>query len=316
MHQLLGIYAYPIPERITNGITGVLLEPVTEDPDVYTGYSHKEDVNFLILRQGVVNDVLKYYPNVKWLQLLNAGFEKVDLDMLKARGIVFTNARSVYCATIAEDVIAKILLLARNYMRHWGDQTNCFWPDDTQLPNYNLDICGKVLGILGAGAIGKEIAIRAKAFGLRVRGYDPYLKSQEGFECIYGKSGGLEQLLSESDFVVTSLPVTSETHDIINERTLALMKPSAFLINVARGEIVDEQALIEALNNHRIAGAALDVTKTEPLPADDSLWKAENILITPHRAAYGDQMINRMNALIERNIHHWLAGEPMEDRIL
>lgn len=133
---------------------------------------------------------------------------------------------------------------------------------------------------------------------------------------IYGKDGGLEQLLHESDFVVTSLPVTDETRDIINANTLALMKPTAFLINVARGEIIHERDLVDALNSHRIAGAALDVTKTEPLPADDPLWKAENILITPHRAAYGDQMGNKMNALIERNIHHWLSGEPLEDRIL
>ena len=316
MYQLRGIYTYPIPQKITNGIDGVLLEPVAEDPQTYAGYSHKEDINFLILRQGVVNDVLKHYPNVRWLQLLNAGFEKVDLDMLRARGIAFTNARSVYCATIAEDVIAKILLLGRNYLRHFRDQENCFWPDDTQLPNYNLDISGKVLGILGAGAIGHEIALRAKVFGMEVRGYDPYVKAQAGFDTIYNNDGGLERLLRESDFVVTSLPVTKETRDIINADTLRMMKPTAFLINVARGEIINEADLVYALNNGIIAGAALDVTKHEPLPAVDPLWKAKNILITPHRAAYGDKMIARMNALIERNIHHWLAGEPLEDRIL
>lgn len=316
MDRLRGLYTYPIPNRITQNIPGVHLYPITDDPEVYTGYANKDDVNFLILRQGVVNDVLKHYPNVKWLQLLNAGFEKVDLNLLKERGIVFTNARSVYCATIAEDVITKILILARNYLQHFTDQQKGFWPDDAQLANYNLDISGKVLGILGAGAIGREIAIRAKAFGMEVRGYDPYLKEQQDFDTIYGKDGGLDRLLKESDFVVTSLPVTAETKDIINADTLSMMKSSAFLINVARGEIINEADLIDALNNHRIAGAALDVSKQEPLPVDDPLWKAVNILITPHRAAYGDQMQNKMNALIERNIHHWLAGEPLEDRIL
>ena len=316
MSQLHGVYTYQIPDRILTGIPGLRLDPIAEDPAVYRNYPDRENVNFLIVRQGIVNDVLKYYPNVKWLQLLNAGFEKVDINVLKERGIVFTNARSVYCGTIAEDVITKILLLARNYIRHFQDQQKCFWPDDNQLANYNLDISGKVLGILGAGAIGKEIAVRAKAFGMIVRGYDPYLKSQEGFDSIYGKDGGLERLLSESDFVVTSLPVTEETRNIINKNTLSLMKPTAYLINVARGEIIDEQAIVDALNGHQIAGAALDVAKTEPLMPNDPLWKAENIFITPHRAAYGDQMQNRMNALIERNIHHWLAGEPLEDRVL
>ncbi len=316
METLHGLYAYSINKQVTDGISGVRLEKITEAPESYTAYPNKADINFLILRQGVVNDVLRHYPNIKWLQLLNAGFEKVDLQQLKDRGIVFTNARSVYCATIAEDVMAKILLLGRNYLRHFRDLDASFWPTDEELPNYNLDIGGRVLGILGAGAIGREIAQRAKAFGMEVRGYDPYLTSQVGFDVIYGNDGGLERLLGESDFVVTSLPVTDETKDIINAKTLAMMKSTAFLINVARGEIVNEHDLIEALNTHRIAGAALDVTKKEPLPAEDPLWKAENILITPHRAAYGDRMVARMNALIERNIHHWLAGEPLEDRIL
>ena len=95
-----------------------------------------------------------------------------------------------------------------------------------------------------------------------------------------------------------------------------MMKPTAYLINVARGEVVNEEALIHALNSHKIAGAALDVAKHEPLPEEDPLWNAANILITPHRAAYGDQMVRRMTAMIERNIHHWLSGEPLEDRIL
>ena len=316
MEKLYGVYTYNIPAHITQGIEGVELYSITEDPNCYANVADREKVNFLIVRQGIVNDILKYYPNIKWLQLLNAGFEKVDMELLRTRGIVFTNARSVYCATIAEDVIAKILLLARNYGRHFKDQQNNFWPDDAQLPNYNLDLQGRVLGIMGAGAIGKEIAIRAQVFGLHVRGYDPYLKKQEGFVCIYNDADGLKRLLQESDFVVTSLPVTEETRDIINSQTLGMMKPTAYLINVARGEIVDEMALVEALNSHRISGAALDVTKQEPLPPEHPLWQANNVMITPHRAAYGDQMTNRMCNLIERNIHHYLAGEPLEDRVL
>lgn len=316
MTKLHGVYAYPIPQNITKGIQGCVLDEITENPEVYRKYANKEDINFLVIRQGIVNDVLKYYPNIKWLQLLNAGFEKVDLSELKRRGIIFTNARSVYCATIAEDVIAKILMLARNYRIHFGDQQKCFWPDDDQLPNYNLDLCGRTVGILGAGAIGREIAIRAKVFGLIIKGYDPYITEREGFDAIYSGGDGLQRLLSESDFVITSLPVTEETKDIINAETIRMMKKTAFLINVARGAIVEEDALVEALNNGIIAGAAIDVTKQEPLPENSPLWKAKNIIITPHRAAYGDQMRNKMCGLIERNIHHFLNDEALEDRIL
>ncbi len=316
MTKLNGIYTYNIPDRITKGIDGLTLSPTTEDPEDYRNRAGAEDVNFLIVRQGIVNDILQYYPNVQWLQLLNAGFEKVDLDLLRRRNIMFTNARSVYCATIAEDVIAKILLLARNYTRHFNDQRKNFWPTDDQLPNFNLDLSGRVLGILGAGAIGHEIAIRARVFGLHVCAYDPYLKERDGFEVIYGGEDGLETLLRESDFVVTSLPVTEQTKDIMNAKTFAMMKPSAFLINVARGQIIDEQALIHALNTEAIRGAAIDVAKEEPLSAGNPLWSAKNLMITPHRAAYGDQMGNKMCALIEKNIHHYLNGEPLEDRIL
>lgn len=124
------------------------------------------------------------------------------------------------------------------------------------------------------------------------------------------------ETIEQIEIVVTSRPVTEETRDIINADTLGMMKRTGFLINVARGEIVEERALVEALNREIIAGASLDVTKQEPLPHDSPLWKAKNIFITPHRAAYGDQMFNKMNALIERNIHHYLKGEKLEDRIL
>ena len=316
MKTLHGVYAYPIPETITKGIDGCILDAISEDPKVYCSYANKDDINLLVIRQGIVNDLLNYYPNVRWLHLLNAGYEKVNLELLRQRGILFTNARSVYCGTIAEDVIAKILFLARNYMHHFRDQAQHFWPNDEQLPNSNLDLNGRVLGILGAGAIGHEIATRARIFGLVVRGYDPYISQRDGFEVIYQGESGLKQLMHESDFVITSLPVTPETTDIINDVTLGYMKPSAYLINVARGAIVDEYALVHALNCRQIAGAALDVTKTEPLPADSPLWTAENLLLTPHRAAYGDQMTSKMCALIERNIRHYLSDEPLEDRIL
>lgn len=316
MSTLYGVYTYNIPSDITNGIDGCVLSAITEDPAVYRNYPDRQKVNFLVIRQGIVNDVLQYYPNVKWLQLLNAGYEKVDLTLLKQRNMIFTNARSVYCATIAEDVIAKILFLARNYQQHFKDQQAHFWPTDAQLPNKNLDLSGRVLGILGAGAIGKEIAVRAQAFGLVVKGYDPYISHRTGFAEIYQGTDGLKKLLQQSDFVVTSLPVTDETKKIINAASLRGMKRSAYLINVARGAIIDESALIDALNQHIIAGAALDVTMREPLPADDPLWAAEHIMITPHRAAYGDQMEHKMCELIRRNIHHYLNEEPLEDRIL
>lgn len=311
--MLKGVYTYDIPEALLASFTDVELTKITEDPASYEHFPHAEDIQLLIVRQGAVNRMLQAFPNVRWLQLLNAGFEKVDLQLLKERNILFTNARSVYCNTIAEDVIAKLLILSRKYMVHFFQQGQHFWPDDTQLSNQNLDLSGKRLLILGAGFIGKNIAVRAKAFGMYVAGYDPYVTAQEGFDTI---GSDLPFALQQADYVVTSLPVTPETRDIINAETLALMKPTAYLINVARGEIVDEVALCSALHAGTIAGAAIDVAKLEPLPPDSPLWSAPNLLITPHRAAYGDQMRQRMCALIARNIAHYQSGEPLEDTVV
>jgi D-2-hydroxyacid dehydrogenase (NADP+) len=315
MQELKGVYTYKIPDSITKGIEGVRLYQITEEPASYEAFPDPQSVTILIARQGKVNDLLRNFPNIKWLQLLNAGYEKVDLDLLKTRGITFTNARSVYCKTIAEDVFAKILFLSRNYLVHIKDQQRSFWPDDAQLLNLNLDIEGRSIGILGAGNIGREIAVRSKAFGMRVLGYDPYLKSQIGFDRIYQEKDGLDEMLSVSDFIITCLPLSKETKDIINKETFALMKKSAFFINVARGDIVDENALIYALENDIIRGAFIDVCKQEPLAPDSPLWKTKNLLITPHRAAYGDLMEQRMCKLIESNIKHYLAGETLENLV-
>jgi len=308
-----GVYAYDIPSSITQGIEGVELFRITEDPASYKDFADPESVTVLIARQGAVNDMLQKFTNIKWLQLLNSGYEKVDLKLIRERNIIFTNARSVYCKTIAEDVLAKILILARNYDIHFKNQQDCFWPDDLQLSNNNIDIYERVLGILGVGNIGREVAIRAKAFGMRVIGYDPYVTTGNGFDRILNKPCELAEVLEESDFVVTSLPVTDETRNIMNKDTFSLMKPSAFFINVSRGDIVDEAALVEALENNIIRGAFIDVCKQEPLPADSPLWRTKNLFITPHRAAYGDKMKQRMCALIETNLRRYLAGEPLKD---
>lgn len=307
-----GVYTYDIPAAMTGEIRGMKLTRVTEEPESYRDYQNANDVSVLITRQGSANRMLEHFPNVKWLQLLNAGYELVDLELLRSRNILFTNASSVYCSTIAEDVLAKMLILARNYHRHFIDQQNTRWPEEHQLVNNNIDLEGKTLAIFGAGCIGKSIARLAQVFGLHVIGYDPYVAVQEGFDEMLSD---LSAAFQQADFLVTSLPVTEKTRGMINEDTLALMKPGAFLINVARGEIVDEEALCNALRAGTIRGAAIDVAKQEPLPPSSPLWQAPNLLITPHTAAFGDQMKKRMCSLIHRNALRYLANKPLENRV-
>lgn len=307
-----GVYAYEVPRAALGAANFIELTAVTEDAASYKSHPAPETVEVLIARQGVANDMLDAFPNAKWLQLLNAGYEKVDLNRLRARGMLFTNARSVYADTIGEDVLHKILMLARCAQTHLLNQCRAFWPDDAELPNAHIDIAGKTLLILGAGAIGHAVAVRAGAMGMRVLGYDRYVALKDGFEAI-GRD--LKALMAEAHFVVACLPVTDETRGFMDARTFALMRPKSFFINVARGEIVEEDALIAALTAGHLRGAAIDVAKQEPLPPNSPLWTAPNLIITPHRAAYGDQMHARMCALIERNILNYAAGAPLDDLV-
>jgi phosphoglycerate dehydrogenase-like enzyme len=206
--------------------------------------------------------------------------------------------------------------MAKNYLTHIENQKKHFWPNDFKPPYENVDIAGKILGIMGAGAIGSEVAHRAKALQMTVYGYDPYLTNQKNFDKIYNDPAEISKFLGESDFVVTSLPANEETRNIINAASFASMKPTAFFLNVARGELIDEDALVDALNRGIIRGAAIDVAREEPLPAESPLWTAKNILITPHRAAYGDVMRERMCRLIEANVCRYMNQEPLLDQVV
>jgi phosphoglycerate dehydrogenase-like enzyme len=305
--MIRGLYKYDLPEEICSGINNFKLDML---PDRYDDVKNKQDYSVLIVRQGLVTENLfEAFPNIKWLQLLNSGYEQIDLDILKKRGILFTNARSVFCKTIAEDAMAKMLVLARNYANHIFNNKDCRWEE----PASNLDLCGKTLGILGVGNIGSELAKRAAAFEMEITGFDPFVEKKDNFKIIYHEFQDLRKMLGICDFVVLCLPTTPLTKNIINKETVEFMKHESFLINVARGDIVDEIALCDALDKNKIRAAYIDVCKEEPLPPDSPLWKTKNLFITPHQAAYGDLLKTRMIDLIEKNIKQYLSGKPLFD---
>ena len=174
------------------------------------------------------------------------------------------------------------------------------------------ELYGATVGIISLGRIGSEIAKRAKAFGMRVIGTRRTAAGEkaENVEQVYPISR-LNDLLAESDYVVLTLPSTAETKKLIGEAQLKAMKKSAFLINVARGDVVDEQALIAALRDGTIAGAALDVFDKEPLPADSAFWELPNVLISPHVAGYAEKGDDRMTDLFCDNLRLFLDGKPL-----
>lgn len=283
------------PSRDFSGVEGVLAQP------------------FLITK-----DFLDRAPDLKWVQVTGAGYDAADVGEIRRRGLTLTNSRGVMSRSIAEDVLCKILFFTRKVreveQNKRDHKWNSFGQDQWMCKCYT-DIFGKKLGIVGYGSLGHEVAVRAKAFGMDIRAYDiKKYDEQELTEC-YTDAAGLDKLLRESDFVLLTIPLFDSTFHMINDEVFDKMKPTAMLINVSRGPIVDERALERALRERKIAWAACDVFEQEPLSADSPLWELPNIFITSHKAGMGDTWTYFIGQLMERNIGHYLAGEPLENVI-
>ncbi len=252
---------------------------------------------------------------LKWIHSTSAGVNQFPLKELEARSIVLTNASPVMAEPTAEHAMALIFALAKRIPSAVRYQEKSTWAqgiifDEKPGP---VELNGATLGLVGLGAIGQEIAARARACRMRIVAVKrDATRGGESADKVLPPEK-LYEMLAEADFVVLAAPQTSATQQLIGARELGVMKPSAYLINVARGPLLDERALIEALRAGRIAGAGLDVTFEEPLPADNPLWKAPNLLITPHLAASTNRLWHRHAALLEDNLARYLAGQPLRN---
>lgn len=249
-------------------------------------------------------EILDSFHSVKWIQLLTAGFNTINIDDIKSRGIVLTYAKDVFSIQIAEDVFSKILYFNRNLQTFHDQQRINLW----KYKAAHHEIYGSTVGIVGTGSIGTEVAKRMKSFGARVIGHKRSVAILPEYDQIlYGKEG-LDQLLAQSDYVIISCPLSKETYHLIGAKELGLMKKTALIINVARGEIIDQEALIKALNTNQIRGAGLDVTTPEPLPPSSELWRCQNVLITPHNASSSPfvqrRLMDEVDTALYRYIHH------------
>lgn len=277
-------YFEPLIERFKE-IDFIFVEKNSYDADVIVSLG-----NFLN------NETLNLYPKLKWVALLSAGYDKLDLRYFEERKIMLTNSKDVFSIQIAEDVFSKILYFNRNMMTHINNQKEKKW----KFQKASHEIYESTIGIVGTGSIGQHIAERMKAFKTKVIGYKRTLEHVDFFDQIYTKQEGLNQLLKESDYVILALPLSPKTKHLIDAKAISLMKKDALLINVARGEIIDQDALMKALKKKQIRGAALDVTTPEPLPKNHELWTLDNCFVTPHDASASPKMNERtILALIE-----------------
>jgi len=247
---------------------------------------------------------------LRWLQVINAGVDALAREGLLDRGFVVTNMGGLVAASIAEYVIGAILMLSKGFHlairhqeeHHWGT-----WRV--------TELSGQTIGIVGLGAIGRETARRARALGMRViASRRTVLGGSPDADCDELVSHrSLERLLAESDYVVLCVPLTAETRLLIREPQLARMKRSATLINIARGAIVDQDALVRALRSGTIGAAVLDVTDPEPLPENSPVWDLPNLILTPHISGSVGGYGGRSAELFVSNLERYLRGESLEN---
>jgi phosphoglycerate dehydrogenase-like enzyme len=256
---------------------------------------------------------IKAAKKLRWIHSPAAAVHQLIFPELVESDMVLTNARDVHGPVVAEHVIALIFALAKKIpdavrlqQKHeWGQQR--MWDE---LPRVR-EVAGATVGLIGLGSIGSAVAKSAKGLGMRVIAVREHPeKGSAGADVIFGPSQ-IDDLFRKADYVVLAAPVTNQTNAIVNAERLALMKPDACLINVARGQLVDEVALVAALRDKKIGGAALDVFPKEPLAADSPLWDVPNLFITPHTAALTERLWERHYALFSENLRRYLSGKEL-----
>jgi D-2-hydroxyacid dehydrogenase (NADP+) len=248
-------------------------------------------------------EMLQRAQALRWIQSLTTGTDAIlQLAALRAE-VTVTSTRGMHGPQMSELVFLQMLSLLRNFPRMQRNQAAHRW-DRWPQPL----LAGKTVVIVGVGAIAEVLAPRCKAFGMTVHGISNSGRRPAGFDEILSRSE-LQRGAAAADFLVLIVPHSAQTENLIDAAVLSCMKPSAYLINVARGGVLDEEALLAALREKRLAGAALDVFRERPLPADHPLWREEKIIITPHIGGMSDVYLDQAYPIVRDNIQRFLAGD-------
>jgi D-2-hydroxyacid dehydrogenase (NADP+) len=270
------------------------------------------DADVLVVSQMWKNELVVSAPKLKFIQSISAGVDQYDQEVLRGRGVRLASAAGVTAQAVAEHAMALILALRRHLHTGRDNQAQKHWRGMiSHIPSREDQLGGKTLLIIGLGRVGTRLAKLAKAFEMRVVATKRDAShGGEGVDRV-DRYDRLPELLPSADIVVLTCPLTPDTQNLIDAPALAAMKPSAHLINVARGRIVNEDALIQALQAQRLAAAGLDVTREEPLPASSPLWTMPNVLITPHKAGETQRIEEAVIDLLMENLERLWRGEAV-----
>ena len=300
------LYKGPLPEGAKLVKVGSSLDDFTDS----TIIEQSPNVIFVShpkAREPLVQ-LLHQFPSVEWVHTRSAGVDFIASDGLFSSSVQLTNAKGMFSSTLAEYCMMACSYFAKDLPRLMQQKSECNW---VQYPV--LELRGATLGVVGYGDIGRASSKLAKAYGMTVLGLKRNVANFNDEYCdkIYDMNG-LDELISKSDYILVSTPLTDQTRGLISKQVLAKCKPSAVVINVGRGPIIDEEALIEALQERTIKGAGLDVMTVEPLPKDSPLWKLDNVLLSPHNM---DMTLTFMKEstefFIEENLPRFVRGKQL-----
>lgn len=245
---------------------------------------------------------------LRWIQLTSIGIDQVPLKILQEKNIILTNNRGGYSIPIGEWIVLKLLEMLKNSKSFYKKQLEKRWKIDTSL----LELYGKTVGFIGTGSIATEAAKRFKGFEVNILGLNTKGTDTEYFDQCYSIDN-LKEMVRHCDAIVVSIPQTEKTHHLINKEVFKEMKDGVYVVNIARGSIIDEKEMIENLRNGKIKGAALDVFEEEPMGMDNPLWEMENVLVTPHNSWVSEMRNVRRFDIIYDNLKRYIANENLKN---
>jgi len=291
-------------DRIRAGAANVAVHVINDVSEIDR---HLPSMDVLMTYGAFLRDrageIFRKAPRLRWIQALGSGIDNLDVETAGRGDIVVTCIRGIHDGAVSEAALAAMLALSRDLPRAFRNQQSHIWD---RRPARLLE--GKTVGLLGVGLIAQKLARRCKAFDMTVVGISSRRERVEGFDAMRSRED-LPSAVADLDILVVLAPYTRENHHLVNAPVLKAMKPEAYLVNVARGGVVDEAALIDALERGALAGAALDVFAEEPLPHDHRLWDMPNVIITPHTAGMNVDYVRRAMPTVLANIRAFRAHD-------
>lgn len=291
------------PERLCEALSGNGPEvAVVEEHDEITGceaivtFAHEEAV-----------------LETKWIHSIQAGYDRFPLDELEKREIVLTNSTGIHGTSVGETTMGYMLMLARQLGQYARQQERKEW----ERPEWDVPftLAGESVCVVGLGTLGRGVAERASSMGMHVTGVRRSETPIQGVDRVFATED-LHEAISGATFVVLATPLTEDTRHLIGEAELAAMREESYLINVSRGAVLDQESLVSALESGEIRGAALDVFETEPLPQESPLWAFDDVVVTPHAAAYTREYYEEIAKLVRKNLGRVNEDEPFENRVV